>query len=134
LCRKLKAYRHTFDSVLGTNQYWAISVKFLAQGNNDWPLTGFGPLLLAIIRLLVQRINHSVMIFVNSCLNIFLKYYDNHNKWNNNKKWCNLLELVKPSLFTFIEFPWIILLPNTIMYSCEFDDSPIGFYFICLLG
>jgi hypothetical protein len=61
LCRKLNAYRHTFESVPGTNQYWALSVKFLAQGNNDLPLTGFEPMRLAIMRLLVRRVNHSAM-------------------------------------------------------------------------
>jgi hypothetical protein len=55
------AYRHTFESVPGTNQYWAISVKFLAQGNNDLPLTGFEPTWLAIMRLLVRRVNLSAM-------------------------------------------------------------------------
>jgi hypothetical protein len=35
-----------------------MSVKFLAQGNNDLPLTGFLPMWLAIIRLL----NHSAML------------------------------------------------------------------------
>ena len=43
LLRKLLAYRHTIESVPGTNQYWAVSVKFLAQGNDgfapDWVLT-----------------------------------------------------------------------------------------------
>ena len=43
LCRKLEAYRHTLGSVPGTNQYWATGVKFLAQENNDKPLTGFEP-------------------------------------------------------------------------------------------
>jgi hypothetical protein len=31
---------HTFESVPGTIQYWAISVMFLAQGINNFPLTG----------------------------------------------------------------------------------------------
>jgi hypothetical protein len=38
-----------------------MSVKFLAQGNNDLPLTGFEPKQLAIIRLPVRRVNHSSM-------------------------------------------------------------------------
>jgi hypothetical protein len=38
-----------------------MSFKFLAQGNNRWPLKGFEPMRLAIIKLLVQRINHSAM-------------------------------------------------------------------------
>jgi hypothetical protein len=33
-------------------------VKFLAQGKNDLPLTGFEPMQLAIIILLVRRVNH----------------------------------------------------------------------------
>ena len=44
LCRKLGAYRHTLKSIPGTNQYRAISVNFLAQGNNDRALTGFEPM------------------------------------------------------------------------------------------
>jgi hypothetical protein len=47
LCRKLLAYKHTFESIPGTNQYWAMSVKFLAQGNNDMLLSGFEPMRLA---------------------------------------------------------------------------------------
>ena len=43
LCRKLEAYKHTLESIPWTNQYWAISVKFLAQENNEKPLTGFEP-------------------------------------------------------------------------------------------
>ena len=61
LWRKLPAYRKTLESVPGTNQYWAISVKFFAQGNNGLSLTGFEPMQLAILRLLVRRINHSTM-------------------------------------------------------------------------
>ena len=55
LRRKLLAYINTLESVLGTNQYWAISVKFLAQGNNSLSLIGFEPMRLAILRLLVRR-------------------------------------------------------------------------------
>ena len=36
LCNKL--FRNTLESILGTNQYWTMSVQFLAQGNNDLPL------------------------------------------------------------------------------------------------
>ena len=51
LCRKLLAYRNTLKSLPpGTNQYWAMSVKFLAQGNNGLSLTGFEPMRLAILR------------------------------------------------------------------------------------
>ena len=54
LWRKLLADRNTLESIPGTNQYWAISVKFLAQGNNRvWTIW------LAILRLLVWRVNHS---------------------------------------------------------------------------
>ena len=61
LWRKLLAYRNAFESVPGTNQFWAISVKFLAQGNNGLSLRGFEPKRLAILRLLVWRVNHSTM-------------------------------------------------------------------------
>ena len=47
LCRKLLGYRNTLKSIPGTNQYWAISVKFPAHGNNGLPLTGFEPMQLA---------------------------------------------------------------------------------------
>ena len=57
--RKLLAYRNTLESAPGTNQYCAISVKFLAQWNNGLSFTGFEPMRLAILRLLVQRVNHS---------------------------------------------------------------------------
>ena len=56
LWRKLLAYRNTLESVPGINQYWAISVKFLAQGNNGLSLTGFEPMRLAILILLVRRV------------------------------------------------------------------------------
>ena len=60
LCRKLfSLYRNTLESVPGTNQYWAISLKFPAEGNNGLSLTGFEPMRLAILRLLVRRINLS---------------------------------------------------------------------------
>ena len=59
LWRKLLAYINTLESIPGTNKYWAISVKFLAQGNNDLSLTGFEPMRLAILRLLVWCVNHS---------------------------------------------------------------------------
>ena len=36
-----------------------MSVKFLAQGNNDLSLTGFEPMRLAILRLLARRVNYS---------------------------------------------------------------------------
>ena len=56
--KKAVSYRNTFESVPGTNQYWAMSIKFLAQGNNRQSLTGFEPMWLAIIRLLVRHANH----------------------------------------------------------------------------
>ena len=59
LWRKLLAYRNTPDFVPGTNQYRAIGVKFLAQGNNGLSLTGFETMWLVILRLLVWHINHS---------------------------------------------------------------------------
>ena len=59
LWRKLLAYINTLESVPGTNQYWAISVKFIAQRNNGLSLTGFEPIWLAILRLLVRRVNYS---------------------------------------------------------------------------
>ena len=58
LCRKLLAYINTLESIPGTDQYWVISVKFLAQGNNGSSLTGFEPMRLMIVRLLVRRVNH----------------------------------------------------------------------------
>ena len=61
LWKKLLAYRNILKSVPGNNQYWAISVKFLAQGNNRLSVTGFEPMRLAILRLLVWRVNHSTM-------------------------------------------------------------------------
>jgi hypothetical protein len=62
LSRKLKAYRQTLESVPGTNQYWAMSVKVLVQGNNGPPLTGFELTRKAILRLLVKRDNHPAML------------------------------------------------------------------------
>ena len=59
LCRKLLAYRNTLESVPGINQYWAMSVKFHAQGNNGLSLRRFEPMRLAILRFLVRRVNHS---------------------------------------------------------------------------
>ena len=59
-CRKLFAYRNTLKSVPVTNQYWAISVKIIAQAYNGLPLTGFEPMGLAILRLLVWCLNHSI--------------------------------------------------------------------------
>ena len=41
MCRKLLAYRNTLQSLPGTNQYIAMSAKFLAQGNNDLSQSGF---------------------------------------------------------------------------------------------
>ena len=61
LWTKLLAYRNTLESVPGTNQYWAISVKFLAQAINGLSLTGFEPKQLAILRLLVWHVNHLTM-------------------------------------------------------------------------
>ena len=59
LYKKLLAYRNTLESVLGINQYWAMSVKFLAQWNNGLPLTVIEPMEQAISRLLVRCVNHS---------------------------------------------------------------------------
>ena len=59
LWRKLLAYRNTLKSFPGTNQYLAVSVKFLAQGNNGLSLTGFEPMRLVILRLLVWPVNHT---------------------------------------------------------------------------
>ena len=56
---KLLAYRNNLESVPGTNQYWAMSVEFLAHGNNSLPLTGFEPVWTGILSLLVWCINHS---------------------------------------------------------------------------
>ena len=55
LWKKLLAYRNTLESVPGTNQYWAINAKFLAQGNNGLSPTGFEPMRLGIVRLPVRR-------------------------------------------------------------------------------
>ena len=43
MCRNLLGYRNTPESVPGTNQYWAVSVKVLAQGNNRFPWQGLNP-------------------------------------------------------------------------------------------
>ena len=59
LWRKLLAYINALESIPGTNQYWAISVKFIDQGINGLSLTGFEPMQLAILGLLVWRVNHS---------------------------------------------------------------------------
>ena len=48
---KLLAYRNTLESVPETDQYCAISVKFLAQGNSGLSLTGFEPMQLAILKI-----------------------------------------------------------------------------------
>ena len=61
---------HTLKSIPGTNQFWAIKVKFLAQGNNGLPLTGFEPMQLVILRLLVQRVNHLTTPPPFSCIDI----------------------------------------------------------------
>ena len=53
----LLAYINTLEIVPGTNQYWAISVKFLDQRNNGLSLTGLA--ILAILRFLVWRVNRS---------------------------------------------------------------------------
>jgi hypothetical protein len=44
LCKKLRAYKHTFESIPETNRDRSMHVKFLAQGNNGLPLTGFKPI------------------------------------------------------------------------------------------
>ena len=44
---------------LHTNQYRAMSVKFLAHWNNSLPLTRFEPILLAILKSLVRGVNRS---------------------------------------------------------------------------
>ena len=60
LYRKLIAYIETLSNPIPrTNQYWAMIVKFLAQGNNDSPLTGFELTWTSILRLLVQHVNQS---------------------------------------------------------------------------
>ena len=56
LYRKLLTVRNTLESFHETNQYGPMSVKFLSQGNNDLPLTGFEPM---ILRLLARHVNHS---------------------------------------------------------------------------
>ena len=60
LCRKLFAYKNTVESVPGTNQYWEVVQSLLLMKTaNDLSLTCFEPMRLAILGLLVQRINHS---------------------------------------------------------------------------
>ena len=70
LWRRILAYRNTLDSVPGTNQYWTVGVKFLAQGNNGLSLTGFEPMWLANLRLLARRVNHSTTpaLYKQSCM------------------------------------------------------------------
>ena len=58
LWRQLFAYRNSLESVPGTNQYWAMCVKFLAQGNNGLSLIEFEPMWLVILILIVWCINH----------------------------------------------------------------------------
>ena len=60
LCRKLVAKIETFQNPFlePTMQYWTMIVKFLAQGNNGLTLTGFELIWLAILRLLVWRVNN----------------------------------------------------------------------------
>ena len=41
---------NTVRSIPRTNQYWAMTVKFLAQGNNGLPMTGFEPMRPSILR------------------------------------------------------------------------------------
>jgi hypothetical protein len=45
----------------GTNQCCTMRVKFLAQGNKNLSLMRFEPMQIAIIRILVQCVGHSVM-------------------------------------------------------------------------
>ena len=83
LCRKRFSliYRNTLESVPGTNQYWAMSVKFLAQGNNNLALTGFEPMRLAILRLLVRRVNISTTPPLDElCVNVItvISYFISH--------------------------------------------------------
>ena len=58
IVKKFLADINILKSVPGTNQYWAISLKFLAQGNNALSLTGSEPIRLVILRLLVWCVNH----------------------------------------------------------------------------
>jgi hypothetical protein len=48
-------------SVPVTKQYRAMNVKFLVQGNNGLPLTGFGPTRFQTRRFLVRRLNFSAV-------------------------------------------------------------------------
>ena len=57
--RKLLACVDTLSNpFLEPSSNCAMSVKFLAQENNSFPLTGFEPLRLAIPRLLVRHVTH----------------------------------------------------------------------------
>ena len=90
LWRKLIAYRNTLESIPGTNMYWAISVKFLAQGNKRLTLTGFEPRQLAILRLLVRHVNHSFTLppltfnryYQCSVLYMIVSHYQNKRLYN----------------------------------------------------
>ena len=56
-------YRNNLESIPRTNQYWAVSVKFLAQWNNNLSMTHeFERMQLAILRLPVRNVNHSTML------------------------------------------------------------------------
>ena len=55
LCRKLWVHKHTLESVpVLSNE---LNVKFLAQRHNSFPMTGFEPMQLAILRLLAWCVN-----------------------------------------------------------------------------
>ena len=95
LCRKLLAYRHTFESISGTNLYWAMSVKFLARGNNDLPPTGLAPIWLAIFDVLTTWPCRHSWGFL--CQNVakFYKYLQLHTHFG---KWIHFIIKIWPKL------------------------------------
>jgi hypothetical protein len=78
---KLQTYRHTSESIPGTNRYLAMRLKFLAQGNNGLPLTRFELMRLAIIRLLSQSVYGSEPCHHYDCLDIHANMHTKYDKW-----------------------------------------------------
>ena len=78
--RKILAYIETLLNLfLEPEQYWTICVKFLAQRNNSLSLTGFEPMHLAILRLLVRCLNHSNTLPLSNFVVTWIFQVDYHN-------------------------------------------------------